>query len=107
MTDPDELFRERDEVERAKITLETAPIAWAALLPHFARGAVIAVDAALDLVAVAESFSRDDADQMKAWMAAGQVGKVSDEQAAAWLAQHVDVWAVVIAPWVLVQEQVA
>lgn len=94
-----------DELERAKITLETAAIAWAELLPHFARGAVVAVDAALDLVAVAEAFHRDDAAQLKAWMAAGQVGKASDAQAQAWLQQGAQVWAVVIAPWVLVQER--
>ena len=105
MTDADDAFRETDAIERAKITLETAPIAWESLLPHFARGAVVAVDSALDLVAVAESFSRDDADQMSAWMAANQAGKVSDAQAAAWLEQQTEVWAVVVAPWILVQEK--
>ncbi|HEY9036796.1 MAG TPA: DUF2288 domain-containing protein [Pseudomonadales bacterium] len=105
MTDPDDAFQETDAIERAKITLETAAIGWESLLPHFARGAVVAVDGALDLVAVAEHFSRDDADQIKAWMAANQVGKVSDAQAAAWLEQRAEVWAVVIAPWILVQEK--
>ena len=105
MSDADEFFHEADAVERAKITLETAPIAWEALLPHFARGAVIAADSALDLVSVAEAFSQDDAAQIKTWMNSEQLGKVSDEQAKAWLEQKAEVWAVVIAPWVLVQER--
>lgn len=105
MSNADEFFRETDAIERAKITLETAPIAWEALLPHFARGVVIAVDRALDLVSVAEAFSQDDAEQIKTWMSAAQLGKASDEQASRWLEQNAEVWAVVIAPWVLVQER--
>ena len=105
MSDAEQFFRDTDAVERAKITLETAPIAWEALLPHFARGAVIAVDGTLDLVHVAECFSRDDAAQIKSWMNASKLGKVSDAQASSWLEQKTEVWAVVIMPWVLVQER--
>ena len=32
------------------------------------------------------------------------MGKVADQQAAAWLATDAEVWAVVVSPWVLVQE---
>jgi hypothetical protein len=32
------------------------------------------------------------------------IGKVTDEQASAWLAADTELWAVVVSPWVLVQE---
>ena len=105
MSDADAFFSEADAKTRAKILGETARIDWQALLPHFARGAVIAVDPALDLVDVAECLQRDDAAQLKAWMDAGQVGQVSDAQALQWLEQQTRVWAVVLAPWVLVQDR--
>jgi hypothetical protein len=36
-------------------------------------------------------------------MAAGQFGKVSDEQAQHWWDEDAVLWAVVVSPWVLVQ----
>jgi hypothetical protein len=36
-------------------------------------------------------------------MATGKFGKVTDEQAAAWIETDALVWAVVVSPWVLVQ----
>ena len=42
----------------AKLLGETAVISWAELQPFFARGALLQVDAALDLVEVAEGRER-------------------------------------------------
>ena len=42
----------------AKLLGETAVISWAELQPFFARGALLQVDAALDLVEVAEAPGR-------------------------------------------------
>jgi hypothetical protein len=53
---------------------------------------------------VALQMSGDNKAQIESWLVAGMVGKVSDEQAAAWLATAPEVWAVVVSPWVLVQE---
>ncbi|WP_162622506.1 DUF2288 family protein, partial [Acinetobacter baumannii] len=44
----------------AKLRGETAAISWAELQPFFARGALLQVDAALDLVEVAEALAGDD-----------------------------------------------
>ncbi len=41
----------------AKLLGETAVISWAELQPFFARGALLQVDAALDLVEVAEALA--------------------------------------------------
>ncbi|NOU00389.1 MAG: DUF2288 family protein, partial [Gallionella sp.] len=59
----------------------------------------------LDLVEVAFQMSEDNATQVQQWMAAGKFGKVSDEQAAAWYAADALLWAVVVSPWVLVQQR--
>jgi hypothetical protein len=91
------------ELYRAKVNLETAQIAWKELQRYFASGAAIAVAADLDLVEAAYQMSQDNAALIRQWMAAGKLGKVSDEQARGWLAADEILWAVVVSPWVLVQ----
>jgi hypothetical protein len=66
---------------------------------------VMAVSADLDLIDVAYEFTFDNHDQVKAWMEQEQIMKVSDEQAQQWKTEDRELWAVVVAPWVLVQEQ--
>lgn len=91
------------EIYRAKVNLETSRIAWKELQRFFASGAAVSVSPELDLVEVAFQFSEDNKAQVEQWLLAGQVGKVSDAQAAAWYEADADMWAVVISPWVLVQ----
>ncbi len=94
---------EVNEVNRAKVNLETARIAWRELQRFFASGAAIYVSPALDLVEVAFQVSRDNKTQVLAWMEAGQVARVTDAQALAWYEADADMWAVVVSPYVLVQ----
>jgi hypothetical protein len=91
------------EILRAKVNLETAQIAWKELQRFFAGGSALIVSPELDLVEVAYQMSQDNAAQIRQWMAAGKLGKVSDEQAKVWLAADEILWAVVVSPWVLVQ----
>ncbi|MBI5919597.1 MAG: DUF2288 domain-containing protein [Nitrosomonadales bacterium] len=91
------------EIYRTKVNLETSRIAWKELQRFFASGAAVSVAPELDLVEVAFQFSEDNKTQVEQWLLAGQVGKVSDAQAAAWYEADADMWAVVISPWVLVQ----
>lgn len=86
-----------------RINGETAKIAWVELQRFFAQGKAVLVAPELDLVHVAYEFSTDNAEQVKSWMAAGDVGMVSDTQAEEWLAANALMWAVVVRPWVLVQ----
>ncbi|OYT94318.1 MAG: hypothetical protein CFE49_18875 [Pseudomonas sp. PGPPP3] len=79
----------------AKLLGETAPIAWQELQPFFAR------------VAVALAVAEDDKASISAWLAAGQVNALSAGQAEDLLARDPPLWAVVVAPWVLVQERTA
>lgn len=84
---------------------ETARISWVELQPFFARGALLWVDGALDLVAVAEALARDDRDSVAGWLEAGQLAGVSAPQAQDLLQRDPELWAVVVAPWVVIQER--
>ncbi len=90
----------------AAILGATAQIEWKTLEPHFARGQLLWVATELDLVEVAQAFIADNSASVKQWMDAGKVAAATDEQAAGWHERDPDnLWAVVIRPWVLVQER--
>ncbi len=95
---------DQQEIYRAKVNLETSRIAWKELQKYFASGAVVAVSSKLDLVEVAYQMSVDNKEKVAQWLADGLMSKATDEQAAAWYAADADMWAVVISPWVLVQQ---
>jgi hypothetical protein len=92
------------EVLRARLNLETGRIDWAELQRHFARGVVIRVGPGLDLVEVAGRFAEDDQAAVAAWLAAGALAKADAVDARGWQQRQARFWAVVVAPWVLVQE---
>jgi hypothetical protein len=98
---------EATENLRAKLLGETARLAWSELQRHHARGVVVKVGGGLDLVDVAVAMAQDDGAAVGRWMQSGQLGKLTDAQAADWLARDPDLWGVVAAPWVLVQERPA
>jgi hypothetical protein len=84
---------------------QTARVAWPELEKHFARGVVIHIDSDLDLVLVATGFANDDKTAVDQWVAAGRVQHLDLQTAKDWAARNPDLWAVVVAPWVLVQER--
>lgn len=92
-----------DELQQ-QLNLETGKISWPELQRHFARGVVIKVNQGLDLVEVAAHFVRDDKATIENWLNEGSVCRASDEDARQWIENQSDFWAVVVAPWVLVQE---
>ena len=93
-----------DDIARAKVNLETSQIAWSELQRFFASGSAVFVASSLDLIDVAYQFSIDNRDQVTEWMQNNQIALVSDQQALKWLEADVNVWAVVVKPWILVQE---
>lgn len=93
-----------DELLRVKLNAETGRIAWPELQRHFARGAVIKVVPGMDLVEVALAVARDDKAAIAAWLADGRITRAGDEDAIDWQDRDATFWAVVTAPWVLVQE---
>lgn len=89
----------------AKLLGETATIRWEELQPFFAKGSLLWVDASLDLVAVAEAVAGDDQSKVATWLTSGQLERISAEHAEDWQRRDPYLWAVVVAPWVLVQER--
>ena len=89
----------------AKLLGETAPITWQELQPFFARGALLWVQGKQDLVAVAQAVAENDQGQVAAWLQAEVLSKVDEACAQDLLARDPRLWAVVVAPWVLVQER--
>ena len=88
----------------ARLNTETGRIRWAELERHFARGVVVRVSSGLDLVTVAAAFVRDDEAAVMAWMTDRRVWRASSDDARDWHARDAELWAVVAAPWVLVQD---
>jgi hypothetical protein len=93
------------EVYRTKINQETSRIAWKELQRFYASGATILVSSELDLVDVAFQISEDNKLQVAQWLSMGKIGKVTDAQALAWYEADAGVWAVVVSPYVLIQEE--
>ncbi len=88
-----------------KLNLQTARIGWKELERFFARGRVLYVSAELDLVEVACALTEDDLTKFTAWTESGQVQHLQDETAKQWAKDDHHLWAVVIAPWVMVQDR--
>ena len=98
-------IRESPEELKKKLNLETSIICWRDLQIYYARGHVVRVAPELDLLDVALELTADNKEQFEQWMTADQVGDVPPPLAQAWYDRNVELWAVVVAPWVLVQER--
>ena len=94
----------QSEIEKAKINLETAKISWVDLQRFFAAGKVLWVAPELDLTEVALDISADAVNRIKELLDRGLIKLVSDEQAIAWYESELQVWSVVVKPYVLVQD---
>lgn len=95
-----------DSIEelRSRLNGEIGKLGWNELERHFARGVLVKVGPSLDLVEVAAAMIRDDKAAVESWLASGRIARASSEDAVAWNARRPEFWAVVTAPWVLVQE---
>ena len=99
-TDADKL----EAMLRDEIHAETSKIAWSELQRFFAAGKAIYVAVDLDLVEVAVQVSSDNSELVRQWMVTGKIAPVSDDQARCWIDTDATVWAVVVKPWVMVQD---
>ena len=99
-TDADKL----QALSRDEIHSETSQIAWSELQRFFAAGRAIYISSDLDLVEVALQISNDNSDLVRKWMDEDKLAPVSDDQARYWIGTDAIVWAVVVKPWVLVQD---
>lgn len=89
---------------RDLLNSQTGRIKWPDLARHFARGVVVCVKREADLVEVAQCLVDDQADRIAHMYQEGIVYRAQDEDAICWERAGTEFWAVVAAPWVLVQE---
>ena len=87
-----------------KLATETGEITWLELQRHFARGVLIRVTAPLDLLEAAEAIANNVTIHVRDWMEQGLLMRAKDAHARAWAGDSRRFRAVVVAPWVLVQE---
>ena len=93
-----------DEELRAHLHGETSKLPWAELEKHFARGVLFKVRKGLDILDVAIVVARDDKDSLKKWLDDGRVTAVEIDDAKVWHEISANLWTVVVAPFILVQE---
>ncbi len=89
----------------AKLLGETAKIDWPELERFYAQGKLLWVARDLDLVSVAEAIASDDAVRVTQWLSSGVVQRMEESTAADLGQRASELWAVVVAPWVCVQER--
>lgn len=92
-----------DEV-RKKLAGDTGTLGWAEIERHFARGRVVLVSSRLALLDVAQAMARDDKATLADWLKEGLVARATDDHARHWHSTQTELRAVVVAPWVVVQE---
>ena len=97
-------MKENEIHTRDLLNAQTGRIAWDELARYFARGLVVCLEQGEDLVAVAEKLIDDDAGEIDRLYQDGSLHRALDEDAVRWQAENTEFWAVVVAPWVLVQE---
>jgi hypothetical protein len=88
-----------------KLLSETAKIRWSELEKLFSGGALLHLAPDLDLVGVAEAVASDGTEQVGVWANTGALAKMSVERSADYAARDAELWAVVVSPWVIVQER--
>lgn len=93
-----------DASRRAQLNQETAEIAWSELARFFASGSIFSVAPSIDLVAVGVDIANDNKEAISNLVDKGLLARVSDEQAIRWTDTNANVWALVLKPWILVQE---
>ena len=84
--------------------LETAKIPWRELQRFFAGGKLLLLDSHQDMLDVAASLVANDVERIQSLIKQELLVHPNDEQAKSWVAEDAELWAVVLKPWVLVQE---
>ena len=95
------------ELEQAtleKLHSETALMHWVDLQRFFAQGKVLYIDQSLNLVATAASIANDAAKELADHIESQAITQPSNNQARTWYETNAELWTVVVAPYVLVQE---
>ncbi len=92
------------DVLKARLNTETARIGWMEIQRFFAKGQVFIVAPELDLIDTAARIIHDDKGTVEKWLQEGLLVQATTDDAKRWNEIDPDLWAVVVAPWILVQE---
>ena len=87
-----------------KIAKYRGEVSWNYLKPHGERDALLWVDPALDLEEVAKAFIDDDTERVANWLGNGDLVRVGKLHAAQWEKSDELFTAVVVTPFVLMQQ---
>ena len=88
----------------AKLEKYTGEVDWSYLKKHYESGALIYVDSSLKLAAVGKAISEDDTESISAWKKSGDIVQPSEPHAAYWEESKLTFLALVVSPFVLIQE---
>lgn len=92
------------QIDRQELAQQVDQARWEWLRPHQERGALIVVDAMLELADVGERLAMDDAATVQAWLASQMIAKPTPEQLDAWNQQPQLLFSMlVVSPFVLIQ----
>lgn len=90
---------------KQKLNRDTAKIRWSALSSYKQNESIIEVGNDLDLIDVACEFVNDNTAQVKRWLESGLLIKIDETTIQAWTLADPEVWAVVVPPWILIQQK--
>jgi len=96
-----------DQSPEEKIAKYTGEVNWKYLKPHYESGALLWVDPSLTLAEVADALGTDDAVTVTNWLGNGDLVKIGDLHAKQWEESDELFTAVVITPFVLMQQRSA
>jgi hypothetical protein len=108
MNDLPSTHTEQQPVEQRmleKLHSETALMHWLDLQKFFAQGKILVVDRSLDLVEIGVLFADDLASQLEPHIQSELIVQPSNDLARSWYQGNIELWTVVVAPYILVQLQ--
>lgn len=85
------------------LNMETGKIEWEDLQRFYAQGVVLVVDSALDLVETANFLTDNQTEEIEKLINENKISKANDDQAKQWISENTVFWAIVVAPWVVIQ----
>ena len=97
-------MKDNEVLTRDLLNAQAGRIAWAELARYFAQGRVVCVAPDQDLLDVADSMVGDQVRAVERLHQRGCLHRARDDDARRWSEDQAEFWAVVVAPWVLVQE---
>jgi hypothetical protein len=87
----------------AYLNRETGKLSWQELQPYFAKGSLLHLETGYDLVDIAASLVKDDKSIILPLIENKLLGQLQDETAKTFDLTNM-FWAVVVAPWVVIQK---